>query len=140
MQKYAKDNNYCKVRDYCHYIGKYRGVAHSICNLKYTVPNEFCVVFQNRSNYDYHFIANEFKLQFEYLGEKTKSKKLFLFQQNLQKVDKNGEKNLTISYNIKFVDSARFMISSLSNIVDNLAEGIHKIKSKGCDCFLNTKV
>ena len=41
MQKYAKDNNYCKVRDYCHYIGKYRGVAHSICNLKYTVPNEF---------------------------------------------------------------------------------------------------
>ena len=80
MQKYAKDNNYCKVRDYCHYIGKYRGVAHSICNLKYTVPNEFCVVFQNRSNYDYHFIANEFKLQFEYLGEKTKSKKLFLFQ------------------------------------------------------------
>ena len=24
----------CKVRDHCHYTGKYTGVAHSICNLK----------------------------------------------------------------------------------------------------------
>ena len=31
---------------------------------------------------------------------------------------------------------ARFMASSLSNIADNLAEGIHKIKYKYCDCFL----
>ena len=28
------------------------------------------------------------------------------------------------------------MSSSLSNLVDNLAEGIHKIKCKDCDCFL----
>ena len=28
------------------------------------------------------------------------------------------------------------MASSLSNLVDNLAEGIHKIKCKDCDCFL----
>ena len=28
------------------------------------------------------------------------------------------------------------MASSLSNLVDNLAEGIHKIKWKDCDCFL----
>ena len=27
------------------------------------------------------------------------------------------------------------MASSLSNLVDNLTEGIHKIKCKGCDCF-----
>ena len=36
----------------------------------------------------------------------------------------------------KIIDSARFMASSLSNLVDNLAEGIHKIKFKDCDCFL----
>ena len=28
------------------------------------------------------------------------------------------------------------MASSLPNLVDNLAEGIHKIKCKECDCFL----
>ena len=27
--------NYIKVRDHCHYTGKYRGVAHKICNLMY---------------------------------------------------------------------------------------------------------
>ena len=32
------------------------GVAHSICNLKYSVPIEIPIVFHNGSNYDYHFI------------------------------------------------------------------------------------
>ena len=36
---------------------------------------------------------------------------------------------------MKFIDSAKFMARSLSNLVDNLAEGIHKIKYKDCDCF-----
>ena len=31
------------------------------------------------------------------------------------------------------------MASLLSNLVDNLAEGIHKIKCKDCDCFLESK-
>ena len=36
----------------------------------------------------------------------------------------------------KFIDSARFMASSLSNLIDNFTEEIHKIKCKDCDCFL----
>ena len=32
----SKDlKNYRKVRDHCHYTGKYRGAAHSICDLRY---------------------------------------------------------------------------------------------------------
>ena len=38
--------------------------------------------------------------------------------------------NKTISYKLKFIDSTRFIASALSNLVDNLVEGIHKIKSK----------
>ena len=47
---------------------------------------------------------------------------------------------LTISYKLKFIDSTRFMATSLSNLVDNLTEEIHKIKCKDCDCFLNIKM
>ena len=35
-----------------------------------------------------------------------------------------------IFYKLQFFDSARFMASSLSNLVDNLAKRIHKIKCK----------
>ena len=43
-----------------------------------------------------------------------------------------NEKNKikTISYRLQFIDSARFMASSLSNHVNNLAEGMDKIKCK----------
>ena len=75
LKKFAKDKNYRIFRDHCHYAGKYRGAAHSICNLKLNVPNEISVVFHNSSNYDYHFIikelANEFEGKFECLGENT---------------------------------------------------------------------
>ena len=34
-----------KLKDHCHYTGRYRGAAHSICNLHYKVPKEIPVVF-----------------------------------------------------------------------------------------------
>ena len=34
------NKKYHKVRDHCHYTGKYRGAAHDICNLRYKIPNE----------------------------------------------------------------------------------------------------
>ena len=53
------------------------------------------------------------------------------------KIDKDGKQSVaTISYKIKFVDCIKFMASSLSNLVDTLSEGIHKIKCKNCNCFL----
>ena len=79
----AKDKNYLKVRDHCHFNGKYRGTAHSICNFRFNVPNEIPVVFHNGSNYDYHFIikelANEFEGQFKCLGENSEKNKQFPF-------------------------------------------------------------
>ena len=47
------------------------------------------------------------------------------------KIDENGEEiTKGISYILQFIDSARFMVSSLSNIVNNLSKGIHKAKCK----------
>ena len=96
-----------------------------------------------RSNCEYHFIikelANKLEGQFECLKEKKENYKTFpvLIEKEIRKVDKDGNEDIiTIFYKIKYIDSAKFMVSSLSNLLGNLAEKIHKIKGKECDCFL----
>ena len=73
-EKLCSNKNKKKVRDHCHFTGKFRGATHSKCNLRYKVPKEIPVVFHNGSTYDYHFIiikklAEEFKGEFKCLGE-----------------------------------------------------------------------
>ena len=83
-------------------------------------------------------MAKEFEGQFEYLGENMEKCKTFsvLTEKEVTKIDTGGNENVVnISYKIKFIDTARFMASSLSNFVDNLPEGIHKAKYKDCYCF-----
>ena len=38
LQNDNDNKKYHKYRDHCHYTGKYRGAAHSICNLRYKTP------------------------------------------------------------------------------------------------------
>ena len=42
-------------------------------------------------------------------------------------------------YRLQFIDRARFMASSLSNLVNNFAEGINKIKCKYDKIIENVK-
>ena len=131
------DKKNYKVRDHCHYTGKYRGAAHNICNLRYKVPKEIPIVFHNGSIYDYHFIIKElvkdFEGNFECLGENTE--KYITFSVPIKK--KVEIKDLEITYKIKFIDSYRFVSSSLSKLVDNLSEGIHNNKSVDCKSNLD---
>ena len=93
--------------------GKFRGAAHSICNLRYKVV-------QNGSTYDYHFIIKqlpkEFEGLFEFLGENTE--KYITFSVPIKKEHDNGKSS---TYKLKFIDSYRFMPSKLSGLVDNLS-------------------
>ena len=50
---FANDKNANKVRDHCHYTGKYRGLAHSSCNLQYKIPESIPIVSHNGTNYDF---------------------------------------------------------------------------------------
>ena len=131
------DKKHHKVRDHCHYTGKYRGAAHNICNLRYKVPKEIPVVFHNGSTYDYHFISKElvkeFNGNFDCLGENTE--KYIIFSVPLKKKIEN--KDIEINYKIKFIDSCRFMSSSLTKLVDNLSEGIHNNKCFDCKSNLD---
>ena len=134
-----KDFNNDKVRDHCHFTGKYRGAAHNTCNLRYKVPKNIPVIFHNGSTYDYHFIikelANEFEGNFECLGENKE--KYITFSVPIKKRIDN--KNIDITYKIKFIDSFRFMATSLSKLVDDLTDNIHNdkcIKCKSNLCFV----
>ena len=51
-----KNIDYDKVRDHCHLTGKYKGPAHSICNINVTEDqsNFIPFIFHNFSNYDCH--------------------------------------------------------------------------------------
>ena len=95
------------------------------------------MVFHNGSTYDYHFIikelVKEFEGNFDCLGENAE--KYITFSVPLKKKIEN--KNLEITCKIKFIDSFRFMSSSLSKLVDNLSEGIHNNKCADCKSNLD---
>ena len=57
-------------------------------------------------------------------GKHEKVQNLFCSnRKKITKIDKDGNESIvTISHKIKFTDSARFMASSLTNLVDNLTD------------------
>ena len=52
-------------------------------------------------------------------------------------IKKELDNGKTITYKLKFIDSLRFMSSSLSNLVDNLSEGLHNGKCTDCKSCLD---
>ena len=127
-----KDKNYRKVRDHCHYTGEYRGAAHRICNLNYTVPKKIPIGFHDGSNCDFIIKESpeEFIKQFTCLGESTEKYKTFTIpiEKEVTRIDKFGEKiTKNISYLLQFINTSRFMASSLSAPVNNLSEGFIKL-------------
>ena len=76
------------------------------------MANEIPVIFDNGSNYDYHFmikeLANEFDGKFECLGENTEKYKKFSIpiEKEVTKIDNDRNESVkTISFKVKFIDS-----------------------------------
>ena len=101
------------------------------------MSNKIPIAFHNESNYDFHFIievsAEEFKKQFTCLGENTGKHITFTIpiEKEVTRIDKNREEiTKNIFYMLQLIDSTRFMTSSLTNLVNNLSEWLHRIKCK----------
>ena len=77
-------------------------------------------------------LAKEFDGQLECLGENTEKHKTFSVP--IRKEFDNGK---TIKYKTEFLDSFRFMASSLVILINNLSEGLHKDKCIGCKSCLD---
>ena len=103
---------------------------------KHKTPKEIPVLFHNGSTYKYKFIikelAKDFEGQFECLGENTET--YITFSVPIKKELGNGK---TITCKIKFIDSSRFMSSSLSSLIDDLSEGLHYDKCIDCETYLD---
>ena len=118
-----------KVRDHCHYSGMYRGAAHSSCNLRYKIPSYIPVVFHNLASYDAHLFIRELAKHTQHMGVIAKNVEdyiSFSIKVEVDKyVDKYGDER-TKEIELRFIDSFKFMSSSLDSLINNLAKGGHE--------------
>ena len=112
-----------KVRDHCHLSGKFRGAAHNICNLKYRLPKFYPVIFHNLSGYDSHlFIKNLGKSEGKIDCIPNNEEKYISFTKQIlvdRFINKQG-KDKEVIRDIRFIDSFKFMATSLDSLVKNL--------------------
>ena len=117
-----------KVRDHCHFTGKYRGAAHNQCNLQFKKPKFTPVIFHNLSGCDSHlFVKNLGKSEGNIKCIPNNEEKYISFSKDIivgEYVNKKGEK-VKIKHEIRFLDSFKFM-ASLESLVGNL--GLEKLK------------
>ena len=120
-----------RVRDHCHFTGRYRGPAHNKCNLKYRKPKNISVFFHNLSGYDSHLFIKK-------LGTPNKNENIKCIPTNEEKyisftktivtgqyTNKKGKvKDKT--FDIVFKDSLKFMSSSLEALVNNIPKDAFK--------------
>ena len=114
-----------KVINHCHYTGRFRGAAHNSCNLKYKKPKFIPVVFHNLSGYDSHlFIKNLGYTDGNIDCIPNNEEKYISFTKNTvtgSYTNKEG-KTKPIKHKIRFIDSFKFMSTSLDNLVNNLPD------------------
>ena len=99
-----------KTADHCHLSGKYRQTLCNTCNLKLQMPSFVPCFFHNLTSYDSHFIVKE-------LGYDTKTITVI---PNSEEKFISFSKYITNDFTIRFIDSIRFMASSLASLAENL--------------------
>ena len=114
-----------RVRDHCHYTGRYRGAAHNICNLKYSKPNNISVFFHNLSGYDSHLFIKKLNNTMGNIDCIPNNEENYIsFSKTIitgEYKDKRGETKNKY-YKIVFKDSMKFLKSSVAALVNNLPE------------------
>ena len=121
-----------KVRDHCHFTGQYRGAAHNKCNLMCKKPKVLPVIFHNLQGYDAHlFIKQLARLEGKLDCIPSTEEKYISFSKTIKVgefKDCSGS-SFDVNFEIRFLDSFKFLQTSLANLVSNLQPGD----------FINTK-
>ena len=127
-RKGFEGGNLTKVRDHCHFSGKFRGAAHASCNLEFKRPKFTPVFFHNLQNYDAHLFVRALGTLDEVLNvtcipnneEKYISFSLkFELKKEWKEIEEEW-KEFIVKHEIRFLDSFKFTLSGLSSLVANL--------------------
>ena len=121
-----------KARDHCHFTGQYRGAAHNKCNLMCKKPKVLPVIFHNLQGYDAHlFIKQLARLKGKLDCIPSTEEKYISFSKTIKVREHKDYSGLSfdIKFDIRFLDSFKFLQTSLANLVSNLSP----------DDFINTK-
>ncbi|XP_054277901.1 uncharacterized protein LOC128996535 [Macrosteles quadrilineatus] len=114
-----------KVRDHMHSTPyTYRGAAHSSCNIRHQEQNTINCYFHNLS-YDSHFIIKELGYDEREVSVIANSEEKYI---SFTKYIPYKKANRGV-LKLRFVDTLRFLPSSLSKLADNLPN----------ECFKETK-
>ena len=109
-----------KVRDHCHITGKFRGAAHSACNINYRLPKFYPVVLHNLSGYDAHLFIK--KLGGDISCIPNTDEKYISFSKDVivgEYKDKLGIIR-PIKKQLRFTDCFKFMSTSLEQLLKNI--------------------
>ena len=116
-----------RVRDHCHYTGRYRGAAHNLCNLKYSKPNNISVFFHNLTGYDSHLFIKKLGVTAGAIDCIPNNEENYIsFSKTIISGEYTNKKGETKNkyFKIVFKDSLKFMASSLEALVNNLPGGV----------------
>ncbi|XP_072400351.1 uncharacterized protein [Diabrotica undecimpunctata] len=112
-----------KVRDHDHLISEnnFRGAAHSVCNLNYKIQNYLPIVLHNLSNYDCHLFIKKLCMNEERIDVIAQNKEKYIsFSKYLLVEKSNDSKAPNVYMKLRFVDSFRFLASSLDKLSETL--------------------
>ena len=115
-----------RVRDHCHFTGRYRGAACNICNLKYRKPNNISVFFHNLTGYDSHLFIKKLNTTMGTIDCIPNNEENYIsFSKTIKTGEYENKKGETKNkyFKIIFKDSLKFMASSLEALVNNLPDG-----------------
>ena len=118
-------DNQIKHRDHDHLNSRYRGMSHAACNLNYKIPTYVPVVFHNLSGYDSHFIIKHLGKQFP--GAVS------LLPINKEKYISFTKAVANTNVHLRFIDSFRFMSSSIDKLSSYLDNSCKRITRSHCD-------
>ena len=120
--KFRKKNNIIKLRDHCHFSGKYRGAACKDCNFRMRKPKFMPVILHNLQNDDSHLFIKSLGLTEGKIKciAKTEEKYISFSKELIMSEFEKDGKIIKIKRELRFTDSFTFMASSLEKLVKNL--------------------